>query len=183
MNDQSIIAGLTVRLESALDALERSYGRGLTRFSRNILGDPREAEECVNDTYLALWNAIPPEKPDPLAPYIYRVCRNLALKRRRSNTAQKRNTSGDISLEELGEVLQGTTLEEEADARALGQAINHFLYTLNKENRILFLRRYWFGDSIQAIAQERGLSENTVSVRLSRIRGKLRTYLTKEGYL
>jgi RNA polymerase sigma-70 factor (ECF subfamily) len=183
MDDAAIIAALSARQEIGLDQLERTYGKMLQRFAHNILGNPHEAEECVNDTYLALWNAIPPEHPQPLAPYVFRVCRNLALKRLRYNTAQRRNGSYDLSLDELDGCLSGITLEDLADSRALGRAINAFLYTLDKENRILFLRRYWFGDSISQIALDRGMKENAVSVRLSRIRNKLRVYLSKEELL
>ena len=149
----------------------------------NILGNSHDAEECVNDTYLALWNAIPPAKPDPLAGYVMHTGRNLALKKRRENTAQKRDNRYDLSLDELAEALSGGTLEEITEAKELGRAIDRFLDTLNKENRILFLRRYWFGDSVQTIAKMRGMSENSVSVRLNRIRSKLRTYLIEEELL
>lgn len=183
MDDSKIIAMLSARLDSALDGLAQKFGKGLQSLALNILGSPEEAEECVNDTYLALWNAIPPAQPDPLSAYVYRIGRNLALKRLRLNTAQKRNSHYDVSLDELAGVLSGSTLEETVDARDLGRAIDAFLDTLNKENRIIFLRRYWFGDSVQKIAADRGLRENAVSVRLHRTREKLRDYLKEEGFL
>lgn len=183
MEDAQITAMLTARLEDALTALAAKFGKGLQSLALNILGSRQEAEECVNDTYLALWNAIPPAQPDPLSPFVYRVGRNIALKRLRANTAKKRNSHYDVSLDELAGVLSGPTLEETADARALGKCIDRFLYTLDKENRIIFLRRYWFGDSVQKISLDRGLGENAVSVRLNRMRRKLRAYLDKEGYL
>ena len=112
-----------------------------------------------------------------------RTGRNLALKKLRENTAQKRDSRYDLSLDELAEALSGGTLEEIVEAQELGRAIDCFLDTLNKENRILFLRRYWFGDGIQTIAKMRGMTENSVSVRLNRIRSKLRNYLIQEGLL
>ena len=183
MDDKAIIAGLTARIEDTLNMVAKRFGRSLQHLTMNILGNSHDAEECVNDTYLALWNAIPPAKPDPLAGYVMRTGRNLALNKRRENTAQKRDNRYDLSLDELAEALSGGTLEEITEAKELGRAIDRFLDTLNKENRILFLRRYWFGDSVQTIAKMRGMSENSVSVRLNRIRSKLRTYLIEEELL
>lgn len=183
MDDKAIIAGLTSRIEDTLTILAQRFGRSLQHLAVNILGNNHDAEECVNDTYLALWNAIPPAKPDPLAGYVMRTCRNLALKKLRDNTAQKRDSRYDLSLDELAEALSGGTLEQIIEGKELGRAIDQFLYTINKENRILFLRRYWFGDSVQTIAKMRGMTENSVSVRLNRIRSKLRNYLIQEGFL
>ena len=183
MDDKAIIAGLTARIEDTLTILAQRFGRSLQHLAMNILGNTHDAEECVNDTYLAVWNAIPPAKPDPLAGYVMRTGRNLALKKLRENSAQKRDSRYDLPLDELAEALSGGTLEEIIEAQELGRAIDSFLDTLNKENRILFLRRYWFGDSIQAIAKMRSMTENSVSVRLNRIRSKLRSYLIQEGLL
>lgn len=183
MVDSKIICALFQRSDDAISALAAKFGSRLQALALNIVGSREDAEECVNDTYLAIWNTIPPVKPDPLSAYVYRVGRNLALRRLRHNMAQKRNSYYDASLDELAGTLSGVTLEETADARALGRSIDAFLDTLNKENRIIFLRRYWFGDTVQQIAIDRGLKENAVSVRLSRIREKLRIYLTEEGFL
>ena len=182
MDDKAIIAGLTARIEDTLTILAQWFGRSLQHLAMNILGNTHDAEECVNDTYLAVWNAIPPARPDPLAGYVMRTGRNLALKKLRENTAQKRDSRYDLSLDELAEALSGGTLEEIVEAQELGRAIDSFLDTLNKENRILFLRRYWFGDSVKAIAANLGLKERTVSARLSRTRAALKDYLNKEGY-
>ena len=181
MEDKKILELLLNRVESALDALAKKFGRRLLYTALNILGNPQDAEEAVSDTYLALWNTIPPEKPDPLAGYVHRTGRNVALKKHRYLTAQKRATQYEVSLEELSGILPGPSFEELMDARELGRAIDAFLGTISKENRILFLRRYWFGDSVKHLAKAMGLSENTVSVRLSRIREQLKNYLTKEG--
>lgn len=180
MNDQAILALLFSRAEEALDALARKFGSGLLKLARQILTSPEDAEEAVNDTYLALWNAIPPARPEPLAPYVYRVCRNQALKRRERNLAGKR-CGLTVSVEELRGTLSGPSLEETVSARALGRAVDAFLDTQSKTNRILFLRRYWFGDSVRDIARVLGMTENAVSVRLLRTRTKLKEYLIKEG--
>lgn len=169
------------RSENAIAELARSFGDRLYRTAMNIIGDHGEAEEAVSDTYLALWNAIPPQKPVPLAPFVYRVGRNIALNRARHNAARKRSAY-EISLEELSGCIAGPDLWETLDARALGRAIDTFLSTLSQDNRILFVRRYWFGDSIQELAQQFSVTENTLSVRLSRIRDKLKIHLIKEGF-
>ena len=182
MDDRKIIALLWQRAESAIDALAQKFGSRLMRTAVNILSDPQDAEEAVSDTYLAVWNAIPPARPDPLCAYVYRTGKNQALKRLRQKTAEKRNSHYNISLEELSDILTGNTMEEQMDARLLGQAIDRFLDTLSKDDRVLFLRRYWFGDSISQLARSRRCSTGSISVRLHRIRNRLKDYLYKEGF-
>ena len=182
MEDSKIIWLLFERAENAISALAEKFGRRLKSLALNVLGSIRDAEETVNDTYLAVWNAIPPKQPDPLAGFVYKTGRNLALKRLRANTAQKRNGTYDLSLDELAGCIPGPALEETVEARELGQAIDRFLEGQAKENRMIFLRRYWFGDSVRDIARALDMKENAVSVRLSRIRGQLKDYLIKEGY-
>lgn len=182
MEDKKIITLLWQRAEQAIDALAKKFGAGLYRLAMNILGSYRDAEESVSDTYLALWNAIPPEQPDPLSAYVYRVGKNTALKKHRENTAQKRDSRYDASLDELAGCLAGCSLEEEWEARELGRAIDRFLALQNQQNRIIFLRRYWFGDSVKEIAGLYGISPGAVSVRLSRMREALKAHLVKEGF-
>ena len=183
MDDKHIIALLFDRSEQALTILAQKFGPRLLLTARNILGDTQDAEECVSDTYLAIWNAIPPRSPNPLAGFVFKTGRNLALKRLRYNTAAKRNSHYDVSLDELSSCIAGSSLDEALSARDLGQAIDRFLDTLPRDSRIIFLRRYWFGDSVSQIAAALGRSENSVSVRLNRCRSKLPTYLEQEGYL
>lgn len=182
MDDKKIIALLWDRAEGAIDALAAKFGRRLHATALNILGDTRDAEEAVSDTYLALWNAIPPERPDPLSAYIYKVGKNIALKHLRTRSAEKRAGNYELSLEELSEVIPGDSLEAQLDARALGQAIDTFLDTLTKEDRTLFVQRYWFGDSVTELAAQRYTAAGNISVRLHRIRTKLKDYLYKEGF-
>ena len=182
MDDKRIIGLLFARSEQALTILAQKFGPRLLATARNILSDNQDAEECVSDTYLAIWNAIPPAKPDPLAGFVFKTGRNLALKRLRHNRAEKRNTHYDLSLEELSGCIPDNYLDETLSARELGQAIDRFLTTLPRDSRIMFLRRYWFGDTVRQIATALGYSENAVSVRLNRCRNKLRTYLEQEGY-
>lgn len=183
MDDRKILKLLLTRAEEAIEAMARKFGLRLTQTARHILGNQQEAEESVNDTYFAVWNAVPPQEPDPLSGFVYKTGRNLALKRLRYNTAQRRDGSYDVSLEELEGCIAGTSLEDEFDARMLGRAIDRYLSTLPKLSRILFLRRYWFGDSPRELARYFDLSENAVRTRLSRTRTGLRTYLIKEGLI
>lgn len=178
MDDKHILALLWRRSEGAIAALVERFGKRLYLTALNLLSSAQDAEECVNDTYLAVWNSIPPNRPDPLPPYVYRIGRNIALNRLRTNTAQKRG-GYVLSLDELTDWVPAPCLD---DSRALGQAIDAFLDTLKKEDRAIFLRRYWFGDAVKDIAKDLSMTENAVSVRLNRIRIKLKAYLIKEGY-
>lgn len=182
MDDSKIIGLLWQRAEAALDALAKKYGPRLLSTARNILGSRQDAEESVSDTYLAVWNSIPPKRPDPLAGFVFKIGRNLALKRLRDSTSQKRNSTYDLSLDELAECIPGPALEETVEARELGRVIDRFLDTVSRESRVLFLRRYWFGDSAKELALHFGMTVNAVNVRLSRTRSGLRDYLIKEGY-
>ena len=182
MEDKQIIAMLFARAEGTIEALGRRFGEPLLQIAKNILGNVQDAEECVSDTYLALWNAIPPAEPEPLAPYVYRTGRNIALNRLSRDTAQKRNSRYDLSLEELNACLPGENLELTLDARALGREMDRFLSTQSEENQYIFLRRYWYGDSVADIANALHLKENAVFVRLNRLRKKLKMHLIKEGY-
>lgn len=180
MEDKEILSLLLHRSEDAISALECAYGSRLTALARNILPTEADAHECVNDTFFAVWNSIPPHWPEPLAPYVLRICKNIAIRRLRSITAQKRS-SYEVALDELSLVIGTNSLEQAISAQELGQAIDRFLDTLRREDRFIFLRRHWYGDSVQEIARRTGRSENTVSVRLHRIRSKLKDDLIKEG--
>ena len=181
MEDKQIVSMLLARAEGAIEALGKRFGQQLLQIAKNILENLHDAQECVNDTYLALWNAIPPAEPDPLAPYVYRTGRNIALNRLSKETAQKRSRYG-LSLEELNQCLPGDDLEKALDARALGREIDRFLASQTEQNQYIFLRRYWYGDTVAEIAKALNLKENAVSVRLLRLREKLKAHLVKEGY-
>ncbi len=182
MDDVHILNLLWERSEEALPILQRRFGLRLYRTAYNILGNHPDSEEAVNDALLALWNTIPPERPQPLEGYVYRTGRNIALKKLRFQSAQKRSSQYDLSLDELAGALPDNSMQEELDARALGQAIDRFLSSLSDENRALFLRRYWFGDKVRSIAKDFHLTENAATVRLSRLREQLKDYLYKEGF-
>lgn len=183
MDDRQILKLFFARAEGAIEALAEKCGNTLECIAMNILENREDAQESTNDTYLALWNAIPPRVPEPLAPYVYRTGRNIALKHLAYANAQKRCSRYDMSLEELSGCLPGDDLEQAGvAARAVGRAMDRFLETQSRENRYIFLRRYWYGDSVRDIATALKMQENAVSVRLNRLRGKLKEYLVKEGY-
>lgn len=182
MEDEKILDLFFQRSEQAIDALSDKYGKRLRALADNLLGDGRDAEECVSDTLLALWNRIPPERPSPLLTYASRVLRNLALKRYHHNTAQKRNSFYDVALGELCDSLSaGDVTAQAVDLQILTGAINGFLEGLSKDDRILFVRRYWYADPLPVLADKRGLTQHAVSVRLFRMREKLKNHLRKEG--
>ncbi len=176
MDDCEILALLWNRAEEAIAALAQRFGSQLMRTARNLLG-PEDAEECVSDTYLAIWNAIPPRRPEPLTPFVLRVGRNIALNRLRSQNARQRS-GYELSLDELAGCIPAP---QQRDPQ-LGEALTAWLGTLKRDNRVIFLRRYWFGDSVKEIAAEFGMRESAVSVRLSRMRESLRQHLNMEGY-
>ena len=184
MTDAEIIRLFFERSEQAIEELAKAHGSAAARVARNILGSERDAEECLNDTYLAVWNAIPPQEPAPLRTFVCRIARNLAAAKYHANTAKKRNSRYDAALDELEECLSdGGSVEDAYDAKELSEAINAFLAALSYSDRFLFVRRYWYSDSVQNIAALTGSTANSVAVRLYRLREKLRHHLIKEGLL
>ncbi len=179
MEDSMIISLFFERSEEAIERLSEKYGSLCMSISKNILKSEDDAQECVNDAYLGVWNAIPPEKPNPLSAYVCRIVRNISIARYHRNTAQRRNSHYDAALDELAECIPSPDTKS---VRELTEALNGFLAALSIENRVIFLRRYWFGDSIEAVAKRTKITENNVYVRLSRIRDRLREYLGKEGF-
>jgi RNA polymerase sigma factor (sigma-70 family) len=176
--DREIIELFFRRSEAAIEELDRKYGSRCRSLSYGIVNDRQDAEDCVNDAYLGMWNAIPPAKPAPLLPYLYKIVRNLSLKAYYRKRAARRGGAYTVAMEELEACLAAPcTVESEIDARELARIIESFLETLSAENRVIFLRRYWFDDSCREIASRTGLTEKNVTVRLTRIRRKLKEYL------
>ncbi len=183
LEDRKIIELFFARVEQAIAELSAKYGTACSRIARNILKNDLDAEECVNDAFLAAWNTIPPQKPDPLKTYVFRIVRNISIAKYHANTSMKRNSYYDVALEELEDCLGAyVTVEQELAAKELSKLINRFLATLDEESQMLFVRRYWYSDSISDLADRFQTTANNVSVRLSRIRSKLKKYLQKEGY-
>ena len=181
MEDDAIIGLYWVRNEEAIRRTAEKYGAYCLTISQNILGSAEDAEECVSDAYLGAWNAIPPEKPSPLLTYVCKIVRNLSLKLYNKKTAAKRNSIYTVAVQEIEDCLSdGNTVEDEMEPRELARIIEGFLDTLSVENRVIFMRRYWFSDSCKDIARRVGLTEKNISVRLSRIRQKMKEYLMEK---
>ena len=177
-DDEKIIELFFERSEQGIRELDMKYGKICRSLSYNIVNSREDAEECVSDAYLGAWNAIPPARPDPLLSYIAKIVRNLSLKLYWKKEAAKRGGHYTMALEEIEGCIAGqNTAEDELDARELARILGEFLDALTVENRVIFLRRYWFADSCRDIAELVGLTEKNVSVRLSRTREKLRRYL------
>lgn len=184
MDDKQIIRLFFERSEQAITELSQKYGDLCMKIARSILNDPQDAEECVNDAWLGAWNSIPPQSPDPLRAYICRIVRNHALKKYRANTALKRGNQFEVSLSELEDCIPDNSLDEQLAVNELSAQINAFLAELSRDDRVMFVKRYWFAETITEIADGFGISESNASVRLSRIRGRLRKYLkSKEVYI
>lgn len=149
MTDTEIINLFFERSEQAIDELARKHGNAVARVARNILGNEQDTEECVNDTYLGAWNAIPPHRPRPLRTFVCKIARNLATMKYHSNTAEKRNSQYDLALDELEEYLaDNSSVEDAYEAKELAEAINGFMATLNYSDRFIFTRRYWYSDPV-----------------------------------
>ena len=182
MEDSKIIELFFERSEQAIIELSAKYGAACGRIADNILNNRQDSEECVNDAYLAVWNTIPPQRPEMLSGYVFRIVRNQALKKYHEKTAQKRNSIYDVALDEISDCIPGTySVEDEFAAKEVAGMINGFLETLDAQSRIMFVRRYWHADSIEELASLFHKSRHYISVRLSRIRKALKQYLSKEG--
>ena len=185
MRDEEILRLYRERCEEAITETQRQYGALCGAIARNILQNGQDAEECVNDALHRAWCSIPPEEPRSLAAYLGRITRNVALNRLEKQNRQKRG-GGEITLiwEELGEMLPDRdTPEQHWERRAIAAALERFLRGLTPEERILFLRRYWYVDSVQSIAARYAIKENTAKSILFRTREKLRRYLAGEGII
>ena len=182
MDDNKIIDLFFARSEQAIDELDKAHGPAVRKTAANILYNRLDVEETVNDTYMGCWTRIPPACPVPLVSFVCRIARNIAVSRVRCETAAKRNSGFDLVLEEIAEfVPSGMDVESELEAKELVTAVNRFLASLDYDDRYIFLRRYWYADSVKDIASVMSCRENRVSVRLTRLRKKLRSILEKEG--
>ena len=180
IDDEKIIDLFFERDQQGIRELDIKYGKICHNLSYNILNSRQDAEECVNDAYLGAWNAIPPTRPNPLLSYIVKLVRNISLKIYWKKKAAKRSGHYKIALEEIEDyVADHKIVEDEIEARELARIIEEFLDTLTVENRVIFIRRYWFADSYKDIAEFVGLSEKNISVRLTRIRQKMKSYLAE----
>ncbi len=184
MEDTKIIELYFARDEIAILETSKKYGRYCTKIAENILGNTEDSKECVNDTYLAAWNTIPPKRPTLLSAFLGKITRNLAFNKYRYERREKRG-SGDVSLvlDELAEcVSDRDTPEASIDRRELIAEINRFLDNIGQKQCELFVLRYWYFESIDTIAKRFSMSESNVYTTLSRLREKLSTHLKERGY-
>jgi RNA polymerase sigma-70 factor (ECF subfamily) len=184
MDDASIVQLYWDRNEQAIPATADKYGAYCTAIAKNILGSDEDAEECVNDTYLNAWHAMPPHRPGVLSTFLGKITRNLSFNQYKRSRADKRG-GGEVAavLDELAECVSGKeNVEQEFDRQELARAIDEFLGALPQDKRSIFLCRYWYTDSIADIAHRHGMKEGAVSMTLSRLRAKLRDYLSERGF-
>ena len=177
MNDQEIIALYFARDEQAIRETDARYGKTCMRVSMNILDSRPDAEECVNDTYLHTWNAIPPARPVSLCAFICRIVRNLSLNRLQELTAAKRSRDLTVSFEEL----EACIPMPDEESPALAEELAAFLKTEGETDRALFVGRYWFACSVEELARRTGMTKRAVHMRIFRTRERLRAYLTERG--
>ena len=181
MEDSKIIALYFSRNEEAIRHTDATYGRSLFALADNIVHNDQDAEESVSDTYLRAWNTIPPQKPRHFFAYLATICRRFALDKLDWKSAAKRKGEVVSLTQEMKSCIPDTAADREVDRKELGRALDTFLRTLTPENRMVFLRRYWYMDTVAEIAVRYGISESAVSMRLNRTRGRLKLYLEKEG--
>lgn len=181
MQDKKIIELFFARNEEAIARTDAVYGRRLFSLADNILRCPEDAEESVSDTYWKAWDTIPPQKPVHFFAYLAKICRHFALGRLDRNNAAKRKAEVVSLTQEMESCIPDSRRDTTLEQKELGRILSDFLRTLSPENRMVFLRRYWYVDTVGEIALRYGISEGAVMTRLSRTRTKLKRYLQKEG--
>ena len=188
MEDAKIIDLFWARSEDAIAQTDVVYGKKLNTLANNILRNQEDAEESVSDTYLSAWNSymqtwntIPPHRPKYFFAFLASICRHLSLNKLDWKVAARRNAEVVSLTEEMERCIPDTGHDRTMEARELGKILDAFLESLPKESRLIFLRRYWYVDTIAEIAQRYGMTESKVKMQLSRTKGKLAAYLEKEG--
>ncbi len=182
MEDAAIIGLYWARDERAIVASDEKYGKLCRSLSRDILDSLEDAEECVNDTWEKAWDTMPPQRPGSLRAYLAKITRNLSIDRWRARRAKKRGSGLEIVLDELDECLPAApSADEIIEVRETAQAIDHWLDTLSPADRNAFLRRYWYGQRVDRVAEQAGCSPNSMTKRLGRLRDGLRKALEQEG--
>ena len=180
-NDQRLVELYLSRSKSAVEETMNSYGKRLLRLAVSFLGDTRDAEECVNDTYLKAWNSIPPQQPDDLFSYLARLCRCTAYNMIDKRQAAKRSARLVELTHEMEECIPDNSRDVTAGDEFISALINEFLGTLTNDKCDMFVRRYWYGESVDMIAKEMGFSKSKVKTALHRIREGLKNFLKKKG--
>lgn len=181
MEDTCIMELFFARNEDAIRETDLSYGRKLYVLANKIIQCHEEAQECVNNTYWKAWENIPPRRPTYFFAYLARICRNFALNRVDWRTALKQKANAVRISEEMAGAIPAGRQGMELESHEIGRLLNRFMESISQENRLIFLRRYWYMDTVPEIAERCQLSERKVRVRLQRTRGRLHTFLEGEG--
>lgn len=184
MEDREIIRLYWDRDETAIKATSDKYGHYCRAIARNILLSEKDAEECVNDTYLRAWYSIPPHRPERLGTYLGKITRNLSFNRYKRDNAEKRG-GGEMSLilDELADCVSGADdVEKALDRRELSMTVSSFVRGLPERRRRIFVRRYWYAEPVSEIAKNSGMMPGTVSKILERTRKQLRKFLAERGF-
>ena len=181
MTDSQIIALFWDRNEDAIRETDRAYGRRLHVLSDRILRNEQDAQESVSDTYLKTWETIPPQRPAYFFAYLAKLCRNFSLARLQWRSAAKRSAQVVELTREMAECIPDDSQERKLEGEELGQLLNEFLDSLSSENRLIFLRRYWYADPVREIAERYQISESKIKTQLHRTRKKLQQFLEGEG--
>lgn len=181
MDDMQIIELYFSRSEKAIEETSIKYGRLCFNVANNILNNNEDSEECVNDTYLSVWNNIPPTRPNDFMAFICKITRNLSLKRLDFNQAKRRTPNAIVSFSELEEVISDDKIRSDLENKEIGKLIRNFLRSEKPDVRNVFIRKYWFFDSVSDIAMRYSFTESKVKSMLYHTRNKLKSYLKKEG--
>lgn len=184
MDDNAIIQLYWDRNDQAIQVTSEQYGPYCKAIAKNILNSEEDAEECVNDTYLNAWNAMPAHWPEQLSAFLGKITRNLSFNKYKQNHAEKRG-GGEMALvlDELTDCVSDTdNVEQIIDGKELGKAINSFVRSLPAKKRSIFVRRYWYADSVSEIAKDCGILQGSVSKMLERTRKQLKAYLAERGF-
>ena len=181
MDDTAIIELFWAKNQDAIAETDKAYGRRLHGIAQRIVLVREDAQECVSDTYYKAWETIPPTRPQHLFAYLAKICRNAALGMLDWKNAVKRKAEVVSLTTEMESCIPDSRRDAVLEEKELGRILSSFLRTLSTENRMIFLRRYWYVDTVAEIADRYGLTEGAVMTRLSRTRSKLANYLAKEG--
>ncbi len=182
MEDSAIIALYFDRNEDAIRETDKKYGAFCRKVAFNILSVNEDTEECISDTYMKVWNLIPPERPIKFMAWLGKIVRNTALGMYTKLHAKKRFNGMELMLDELSDCIPSdVSLEKELEDKEITEAINTWLKSISTEERYLFIRRYWYGDAVNELAKQQKVSPHTITQRLYRIRERLKVYFEKEG--
>ncbi len=181
IKDSELVELYLSRNELAVEQTEKLYGKRLKGLAKSFLSDMRDVEECVNDTYLKAWNSIPPQKPDDLFSYLARLCRCTAYNIIDKQQTSKRSAQLVELTHEMEECIPDNSRSASQDDKFISALINEFLNTLSCDKCDMFVKRYWYGESVEQIAKEMGFTKSKVKTTLHRTRDKLRKFLEKKG--